>query len=157
MPVLAAMLVAGGLAHAATTASLAPPSGLVWNDLAADHVGLAWSPAPAGQPVAGYAVFRDGHRIATVEGTTYVDRSVRPATTYLYTVAAIDSQGTVSSPSAAVRATALAGNWATIAGAGGIATGHGGDEDTARLLDGVVASDPATVVITMGDNAIPMA
>lgn len=152
---IAALLMAGAPAHAAAGAGLAVPAGLVWNDIAADHVGLAWSPAAPGQPVAGYAVFRDGQKIATVAGPAYVDRSVTPATAYLYAVAAIDDRGNVSPPSAAIRVTALAGDWATIAGAGDIATGHQGDEATALLLDGVVASDPAAIVVTLGDNAYP--
>lgn len=43
----------------------------------------------------------------------------------------------------------------TFAGAGDIASGVTNAEKTAQLLDAIVATDPATIVFTTGDNAYP--
>ena len=68
-----------------------------------DHVALAWPAATSEVGVAGYEVHRDGVEIARTGAPGYTDRSVRPGSTYTYTVRAFDRAGAVSAHSAAVR------------------------------------------------------
>lgn len=158
---LAALCLCGPLAppsqaqSSGGAAATAAPANLMWTALAADRVGLAWSAAAPAGPESKYQVFRDGQNIATVEGTRYSDQSVKPATTYSYSVAAVDGAGKVLARSPAITVTSPAGSSVTIAGAGDIATGEDYDEATAALLDGVVAQDPAAIVFTLGDDAYP--
>ena len=55
----------------------------------------------------GYHVFRNGVQVdsTAVTGTSYVDSGLSPATTYSWTVAALDSGGAQGALSAAVSAT----------------------------------------------------
>jgi acid phosphatase type 7 len=65
------------------------------------RVDVSWSASSDDVRVAGYDVYRDGARLASVaDATTYSDASARPATTYSYTVEAIDSAGQGSGQSA---------------------------------------------------------
>jgi len=64
---------------------------------------LKWNPpAKPAFAVAGYNIYRsspdkENERIATaVSGLSYVDRSVKPGTTYIYRVKAIDAAGNES-------------------------------------------------------------
>jgi chitodextrinase len=60
---------------------------------------LNWSGTTDNVGVTGYRVFRDGAQLAEVSGTSYVDTTVSPNTTYSYTVVALDAAGNVSPPS----------------------------------------------------------
>ena len=70
----------------------ASPTGLVASNVTASAVTLNWTAAlPGTNPVAGYAIYRNGTRIGYVTGTTYTDGTVAAATTYAYAVVACDS------------------------------------------------------------------
>lgn len=69
---------------------------------------LNWTASvDSGGAIAGYDIFRNGTRIATVNGTvhSFVDRGLTPGTTYTYAVAARDADGLVGPKSDDVRAT----------------------------------------------------
>ncbi|GAA4990337.1 hypothetical protein GCM10025734_17130 [Kitasatospora paranensis] len=68
---------------------------------------LSWNAVPG---ATGYAVYRNGTQANTsaVTGTTYTDSGLTAGTTYSYTVAALDSAGTVGTQSAPVNATTAA-------------------------------------------------
>jgi acid phosphatase len=56
--------------------------------------------------VAGYEVYRDGARVATVRGATaWTDSTVQPSTPYAYTVDAFDAAGNVSTQSSPANVT----------------------------------------------------
>jgi hypothetical protein len=63
---------------------------------------LSWSAATDDVAVVGYHVYRNGLRIATVAGTSYVDTGLKPASTYVYRVSAADAVGNESEPSRSV-------------------------------------------------------
>jgi chitodextrinase len=92
-----------------TTPDTTPPTAPA--DLAATatsptQVTLSWTPSTDNVGVTGYQVFRNGTQVGTTTGaTTYSDSGLTPATTYSYTVAAVDAAGNASAQSAAATAT----------------------------------------------------
>jgi hypothetical protein len=94
-----------------TTAPSAP-SGLTASAPAPDHVALTWSASSDNVGVTGYRLSRNGSVIAATSGgqTTYDDRSVVAATTYSYTVSAVDAAGNVSGPSNVATVTTPSGS-----------------------------------------------
>jgi hypothetical protein len=62
----------------------------------ARQVHLAWSAGPEDTSPASYVVVRDGGPVADATGTSWVDRTARPATRYTYSVRAVDPAGNVS-------------------------------------------------------------
>ncbi|HEV7205806.1 MAG TPA: DNRLRE domain-containing protein [Jatrophihabitans sp.] len=64
------------------------------------RIDVSWSGATDNVGVTGYRVFRDGTQVTDQTGTTFSDRTVAPASTYTYTVVAVDSAGNTSPPSA---------------------------------------------------------
>lgn len=70
-------------------------------------VTLAWTAATTTgtNQVAGYDVYRDGIKIASVTATGYVDRPLAPSTTYTYFIVAFDAASNRSAASAEVTAT----------------------------------------------------
>jgi hypothetical protein len=72
------------------------------------RIELTWAAAVDDWGVARYRVTRDGTLLSTVPGTTYVDSSPNPSTTYCYTVTAIDTGDNASPPSAPACATTAA-------------------------------------------------
>ena len=87
------------------------PGSLRSTSIAANSVGLAWDASTDNVGVTGYDVFRNGSQLAVVTGTSLVDNTVAPATTYTYTVRAHDAAGngsetaslTVTTPAGAAR------------------------------------------------------
>lgn len=61
------------------------------------HVELSWAPSTDDGGVAGYDVYRNNRRIATVTGTSFTDASVGSASEYY--VQAVDGAGSLSAPS----------------------------------------------------------
>ncbi len=78
------------------------PTGLTATAAGSTKVDLAWSAVTDNVGVTGYRIYRNGPRIATVAGNalTYSDTSVAAATSYSYTVDAIDAAGNNSALSA---------------------------------------------------------
>lgn len=68
---------------------------------------LAWNGATTtgGNPVAGYDVYRNGSKIASVSSTGYVDKPLAQTTTYTYFIVTFDAAGNRALPSATVSAT----------------------------------------------------
>ena len=92
-----------------TTAPTAP-TGLTATSPSPTQVNLSWTAATDNVGVTGYQIFRNGigPAIATVSsGTTYSDSNLTPATTYSYTVKAVDAATNVSPASNAASVTTL--------------------------------------------------
>jgi chitodextrinase len=91
-----------------TTPITVPPSvpaGLAASSVTATQVMLTWNASSDScATVAGYRIYRNGVQIGTSASPGYTDTGVSGGTTYSYTVAAYDSQGTpnVSAQSAAL-------------------------------------------------------
>jgi hypothetical protein len=77
----------------------ATPTGLKATTRTTTTVTIAWG-FPAGSPVETFAVLRDGNEVATVPGAAraYVDKGLRPATEYSYTVVAISGEQRSAEP-----------------------------------------------------------
>ena len=69
------------------------PTGLTGNGNSPSSVSLSWSPSAT---ASGYVVFRDNVQVATPTGTSYLDTSLQPDTTYSYSIAATNLAGTSS-------------------------------------------------------------
>jgi chitodextrinase len=90
-----------GQCHGPNGDTVAPtaPGSLTASPLAPNHVALSWTASTDNVGVTGYRLSRNGTVIATVTSTDYDDRTAAPATTYEYSVAAVDAAGNVSPPS----------------------------------------------------------
>jgi chitodextrinase len=89
-----------------STADTSPPSvptGLTAGVGGPSQVSLSWLASTDNVAVTGYTIYRNNSQLATVGGSTltYSDTSVVSATTYAYTVDALDAAGNHSAPSAA--------------------------------------------------------
>ncbi|MER7755876.1 PHB depolymerase family esterase [Kitasatospora sp. NPDC097643] len=85
-----------------TSPGLPAPAGLTATASGQDSITLDW------QAVGGavsYQVFRDGALVGTTAGPSFTDTGLATGTAYSYTVAAVDTTGTVGARSAAVTAT----------------------------------------------------
>jgi Fibronectin type III domain len=94
-----------------TTAPTAPAN-LTAKAASSGEIGLQWTASSDNVGVTGYVVYRAGARLGEVsaDALTYQDTSdVRPATSYSYTVAAVDAAGNQSPPSNSASATTPAG------------------------------------------------
>ncbi len=83
---------------------LAPPAGLVASpdDLSVE---LSWQPDPSPY-VTAYVIYRDKQEIARVSETSFVDTGLAPETGYVYEVASVGRDGSLSEP-ASVTVTTL--------------------------------------------------
>lgn len=75
------------------------PGGLIKSNVTSNSATISWEPASDDVGVIGYDIYRDGTKIVSVNGITYTDDSLAPATTYLYAVRAKDAAGNVSDSS----------------------------------------------------------
>jgi chitodextrinase len=77
------------------------PTGLTATAFGPIRIDLSWDASTDNVGVSGYRVYRDGNPIATVDGSTlsYQDTAVAPATSYTYTVDAVDAAGNRSAES----------------------------------------------------------
>ena len=80
------------------------PTGLVASEVATDHVTLGWQPSTDNVAVTGYAVYRDSLPVGSVDGSSlsFTDATVSAASTYHYTVEAVDAAGNPSAMSAEI-------------------------------------------------------
>ncbi|MFC8723086.1 PHB depolymerase family esterase [Kitasatospora sp. NPDC057198] len=99
-----------GLDGSAGTA-LPAPTGLAVGSTTDTTATLGWS-AVGG--ASSYNVYRGGVKVGSASGTSYTDSGLVAGTGYSYTVAAVDSAGTVGAQSAAVTATTTAGSGGTV-------------------------------------------
>ena len=86
------------------------PANLAAGTVTATQVPLTWSASSDDQGVAGYRVLRGATQVGESGGTSFTDSSVSPATTYTYTVKAVDAGGNVSQASEPVTVTTPAGD-----------------------------------------------
>jgi glucose/arabinose dehydrogenase len=108
---------AGNVSQASATVPITPPQCQADNEpptaptgLTASATGttvtLRWTAATDNVGVAGYDVYRNDTKVATVRGAVSVtDSGLAPNTTYRYSVVARDAQGNVSPPSGTVTVT----------------------------------------------------
>jgi chitodextrinase len=96
-----------------TVAPGAPGAPLASN-ITASSATLSWSAATDNYGVAQYLVLRNGVQIATVTGLGYIDSTLSPSTTYIYTIRAQDAAGNSGPASGATSVSSLAGNVATV-------------------------------------------
>ena len=82
-----------------TTAPSAPGQPTA-SEVRSDLVTLTWGEATDNVGVSEYRVRRNGVQIATTSGRTFTDRTVKPSTTYSYSVVAADEAGNVGASSA---------------------------------------------------------
>lgn len=77
------------------------PTGLEATAVSGTQVNLRWNASTDDVGVAGYDVFRNATKLASVGATTsYSDTTAKPATSYSYTIAALDAAGNASAASA---------------------------------------------------------
>ncbi|MFF4343304.1 PHB depolymerase family esterase [Kitasatospora sp. NPDC001540] len=88
------------------TATLPAPTGLAVSSTTDTTATLGWS---AVSGASSYDVYRGGVKVGSTAGTSYTDSGLAAGTGYSYTVAAVDSAGTVGAQSAAVTATTTGG------------------------------------------------
>ena len=81
------------------------PQGLLAAAAGESRVDLSWSAASDNVGVTAYRVLRDGEQIGTATEGGFSDLGVSAATTYGYTVVAVDAAGNVSAASAPVSVT----------------------------------------------------
>lgn len=88
------------------TSAPTAPSNLTANAVSATQINLSWTASSDNVGVAKYQVFRDGGATPIAEPTTtsFTD-AVLPATTYSYTVKAVDAAGNISAASNTATAT----------------------------------------------------
>ena len=91
-----------------TTAPTAP-SGFAAGTVTTSSIALSWNAATDDRGVTGYKVLRDGVVIGTGTTLSATDSGLKPATTYTYTVRAVDAAGNVSADSNALTVTTPAG------------------------------------------------
>ncbi|KZB91929.1 hypothetical protein A2U94_08455 [Bacillus sp. VT 712] len=84
-----------------------PPSGLHSMKESESSIELMWSPSEDQVGVKEYAVYRDGQLVATTVTTYYIDKNLKPDTSYTYTVFAIDGAGNVSDSSSPLEVSTL--------------------------------------------------
>ena len=108
---------AGNLSAASSTATATtldttpplPPTTVTATAVSDSQINIAWSGASDNVGVTGYRIFRNGGTtpIATVgpSPTSYSNTSLSAATTYSYTIKAVDAAGNVSNASTAASAT----------------------------------------------------
>ena len=82
------------------------PAGLVATAVSPSRIDLSWSPSTDNVAVTDYRVFRNGALLASSGGAlTYQDSSLTPATSFEYTVQALDAAGNASAQSPQASAT----------------------------------------------------
>jgi Pectate lyase superfamily protein len=81
------------------------PTALTTTHVSDNQIHLAWNSSVDNVEVDGYHIYRNGSKIGSASGTSYVDGNVVPRATYTYTVTAVDSSGTESAQSYSTIAT----------------------------------------------------
>lgn len=96
----------------ATTDTQAPtaPTNLAAGTVTATQVPLSWTASSDDEGVAGYRIFRGASQVGEVAGTSFMDTTVAPSTSYTYTVKAYDGGGNLSPASNPLDVTTPAGD-----------------------------------------------
>jgi chitodextrinase len=107
---------AAGNVSAATAAymvstidSTAPtvPTGVSSSAVGTSTATVSWAAATDNIGVTSYDIYRGGSKLASTSGLSYTDTTVTPATTFVYTVVAIDAAGNQSAQSSGSTITTL--------------------------------------------------
>jgi chitodextrinase len=85
----------------------AVPEGLAAMAVSSSQISLSWNASIDNVGVEGYAIYRNGIRIATTASAAYQDAGLTASTSCSYRVAAYDAAGNLSSLSSTVTATAF--------------------------------------------------
>jgi chitodextrinase len=97
------------LSSAPASGAPTAPTSLIGGAAGAAMVNLAWTPSTDDVGVAGYRIFRNGMDVTpsypALNGTSFTDCGVVPATAYTYVVEAFDHQGHVSATSSPITVT----------------------------------------------------
>jgi chitodextrinase len=91
------------------------PTNLVATPVGGDQVDLSWTQSTDAVGVDHYTIVRNGVPVDTTSGTTYLDGSLTPGSTYSYVVRAVDLAGNVSAASNTAVATTAPGSELTFA------------------------------------------
>src|SRR5437762_3462805 len=91
----------------ADTTAPTTPSGVAASALTSSSLTLSWSPATDNVGVTGYRVYRNGTLAASPSATSASITGLSAATTYSFTVSAVDAAGNASALSAPLSATTL--------------------------------------------------
>ena len=81
------------------------PTNLTAQAVSSSQINLAWTGSTDNAGVAGYDIYRDNTKVATVTTTSYGDANLLPSTTYSYFVKALDAAGNISPSSNTATAT----------------------------------------------------
>ena len=81
------------------------PTNLSATPVSPTQINLSWTASTDNFGVAGYKIYRDSAYLNSTGGTTYIDTTCSPNTTYSYTVSAYDSALNESAQSAPAQAT----------------------------------------------------
>ena len=103
--------VSGIFAYTGGPADTTPPStptGVSATAASSSQINVIWAASTDNVGVTGYRVFRNGTQVGTPATLSFSDTGLTAATSYSYTVAAVDAAGNVSTPSTAASATTLA-------------------------------------------------
>lgn len=85
------------------------PQGVTAQAGSSTSVTVAWQASTDDVGVTGYRVYRNGTQVGTPSGSPYTDGGLAAATTYSYTVAAVDAAGNTSAQSAPAQVTTASG------------------------------------------------
>jgi chitodextrinase len=120
------------------------PANLAASSPTASTVDLRWSASTDNVGVTGYQVFSGTTKVATVTGTSTTVTGLSAATTYTFTVKAVDAAGNVSPASNAVSATTAAAGGG--GGSGATAPGFAPYVDMTLNSDSLAATKSASGV-----------
>jgi glucose/arabinose dehydrogenase/chitodextrinase len=98
-------MVAFKTAASGDTTAPGVPTGLTATANSSSTINLSWTASTDNVAVAGYKVFRNGTQVATTTAPTYQDIGLSEATSYSYTVSAVDAAENESARSSAATAT----------------------------------------------------
>ncbi|MBI1820964.1 MAG: FG-GAP repeat protein [Nitrospirae bacterium] len=84
------------------------PAGLSVALTSDSQIGLTWTASTDNVAVAGYEIYRNGAKVATVGGVIFTDSGLQPDTKYTYQVLAFDLAGNKSALSSPLMASTLA-------------------------------------------------
>jgi chitodextrinase len=107
--------ISAGAAPSGDVTPPSAPSSLVATPIGGDQVGLSWTASTDDVGIDHYTVIRGGVAVGTTSGTTYLDGSLTPGSTYSYVVRASDAAGNVSAASNVAVATTAPGSELTFA------------------------------------------
>jgi hypothetical protein len=92
----------------ADTSAPSVPGGLSGTAVSSSQINLQWNASTDNVGVAGYDVYRNAVRIATVSGTSFGDSGLPAGTTFSYYVVARDAAGNTSAASSVINVSTLA-------------------------------------------------